>query len=65
MEKLQIGHQVLYKNNQLIAFNKAATVPVQTKDANTLSLLQMAEKYCQHPLHLIHPDSTSQPRESS
>lgn len=54
MDKLQIGHQVLYKNNQLIAINKAATVPVQTQATNTLSLLQMAEKYCQHPLHLIH-----------
>ncbi|NRB50985.1 MAG: RluA family pseudouridine synthase [Saprospiraceae bacterium] len=54
MEKLQIGHQVLYKNNQLIAFNKAATVPVQTQATDTLSLLQMGEKYCQHPLHLIH-----------
>ncbi len=54
MEKLQIGHQVLYKNNQLIAFNKAATIPVQTQASNTSSLLQMAEKYCQHSLHLIH-----------
>lgn len=54
MEKLQIGHQVLYKNNQLIAFNKAATVPVQTQATDTISLLQMGEKYCQHPLHLIH-----------
>ncbi|MBX2871649.1 MAG: RluA family pseudouridine synthase [Saprospiraceae bacterium] len=54
MEKLQIGHQVLYKNNQLIAFNKATTVPVQTQASDTLSLLSMAEKYCQHPLHLIH-----------
>lgn len=54
MDKLQIGHQVLYKNNQLIAFNKAATIPVQTQATNTLSLLQMGEKYCQHPLHLIH-----------
>lgn len=54
MEKLQIGHQVLYKNNQLIAFNKPVTVPVQTQAAETPSLLQMAEKYCQHPLHLVH-----------
>lgn len=54
MEKTQIGHQVLYKNNQLIAFNKPATVPVQTQSAETPSLLQLAEKYCQHPVHLVH-----------
>jgi len=54
MEKTQIGHQVLYKNNQLIAFNKPATVPVQTQSADMPSLLQLVEKYCQHPVHLVH-----------
>lgn len=54
MEKIQIGDQVLYKNNQLIAFNKSVAVPVQTDSTETPSLLNLAENYCQHPLHLIH-----------
>lgn len=54
MEKIKIGDQVLYKNNQLIAFNKSVTVPVQTDSAETPSLLTLAERYCRHPLHLIH-----------
>ncbi len=54
MEKIKIGDQVLYKNNQLIAFNKQVTVPVQTDSSETLSLLSLAERYCRHPLHLIH-----------
>lgn len=54
MEKIKIGDQVLYKNNQLIAFNKQVTVPVQTDASETLSLLSLAERYCRHPLHLIH-----------
>ena len=54
MKKTQIGHQVLYKNNQLIAFNKPVTVPVQTQALEMPSLLQLAENYCQHPLHLVH-----------
>lgn len=54
MEKIKIGDQVLYKNNQLIAFNKSVTVPVQTESTKTLSLLSLAERYCRHPLHLIH-----------
>jgi 23S rRNA pseudouridine1911/1915/1917 synthase len=54
MEKIKIGDQVLYKNNQLIAFNKSVAVPVQTDSTETLSLLSLAERYCQHPLHLIH-----------
>lgn len=54
MEKKQIGHLVLYKNNQLIAVNKPVTVPVQTQAPDMPSLLQLAENYCQHPLHLVH-----------
>lgn len=54
MEKTQIGDRVLYKNNQLIAFNKPASVPVQAQAQATPSLLQLAENYCQHPVHLVH-----------
>lgn len=54
MEKSRIGDQVLYKNNQLIAFNKPATIPVQSDQTGSQSLLALGEAYCHHPLHLIH-----------
>jgi len=53
MEPTQIGNWVLYKNNQLIAFNKPATLPVQHQGEQK-SLLALAEIYTKHKLHLIH-----------
>lgn len=49
-----IGDLVLYKNNQLIAFNKPAGIPVQADKTTDKSLLDLAEIYCQSKLHLIH-----------
>ncbi|MFQ5447273.1 MAG: RluA family pseudouridine synthase [Saprospiraceae bacterium] len=50
----KIGDWVLYKNNQLIAFNKPAGLPVQADKTGDKSLLQLAEIYCKSKLYLIH-----------
>jgi len=50
----KIGDWVLYKNNQLIAFNKPAGLPVQADKTGDMSLLQLAEIYCKSSLYLIH-----------
>lgn len=44
----------IYKNNQLIAFNKPAGIAVPPDKTGDTSLQEMAEAYCQHPLHAIH-----------
>lgn len=51
---LRIGDLVLYKNNQLIAFNKPAGIPVQADKTGDKALLNLAEIYSQSKLHLIH-----------
>jgi len=48
------GDLVLYKNNQLIALNKPAGLPVQPDPTGDTSLHQLAEIYCQHPVHVVH-----------
>ncbi len=54
MEKTDLGAQVLYKNNQLIAFNKEAALGVQPDKTEDKSLLDLAEIYSKSKLHLIH-----------
>lgn len=49
-----IGELVVYKNNQLIAFNKPSTLPVQEDKTKDKSLLNLAEIYCKSNLYLIH-----------
>lgn len=49
-----IGDWVVYKNNQLIAFNKPAGLPVQSDRTGDKSLLQLAEIYTKGQLELIH-----------
>ncbi|MEM1318747.1 MAG: RNA pseudouridine synthase [Bacteroidota bacterium] len=49
-----IGDHILYKNNQLLAFNKPPALPVQADKTGDKSLLELAEIYCQSRLHLIH-----------
>ncbi|MBK8723967.1 MAG: RluA family pseudouridine synthase [Saprospiraceae bacterium] len=48
-----IGDAVLYKNNQLIAFNKPAGIPVQKDPTEDKCLLDFAEIYCKSKLHLV------------
>ena len=50
----QIADLVLYKNNQLIALHKPAGVAIQRDKTEDKSLLDLAEIYTKHPLHLIH-----------
>jgi 23S rRNA pseudouridine1911/1915/1917 synthase len=50
----RIGDLVLYKNNQLIAFNKPLMLPVQPDKTGDKSLLELSEMYCHSKLHMVH-----------
>lgn len=49
-----IGDWVIFKNNQLIAFNKPAGLPVQPDKTGDKSLLQLGEIFCKSKLFPIH-----------
>ena len=51
---MQISHQILYKNNQLIAFNKPPAIAVQPDKTGDKALIDLAEIYCKSRLQLIH-----------
>ena len=51
---MQITESVLYKNNQLIAFNKPSGLPTQSDRSGDKALLDIAEIYTKSDLHLIH-----------
>lgn len=51
---LNIGDLILYKNNQLIAFNKPSSLPVQADLTEDKSLLDLAEIYAKSSLYLTH-----------
>ena len=53
-KEFQIGSLLLYKNNQLIAFNKPAGLPVQEDKTGDKALVNLAEIYCKSKLDLIH-----------
>lgn len=53
-EEFPIGQLVLYKNNQLIAFNKPAGLPVQEDKTGDRALINLGEIYCKSKLHLVH-----------
>lgn len=53
MQSDQIGDWVLYKNNQLIVFNKPAGLAVQQRGKEK-SILDLAEIYTKQKLYLIH-----------
>ena len=50
----RIGDLVLYKNNQLIAFNKPPSMAVQEDKTGDRALINLGEIYCKSNLHLIH-----------
>lgn len=50
----KIGELILYKNNQLIAFNKPAGIAVQEDKTGDKALINLVEIYCKCPIHLIH-----------
>lgn len=49
-----IGDLVLYKNQQLIAFNKPSGVAVQTQDETEKSLVDLAEIYAKSNVFITH-----------
>jgi 23S rRNA pseudouridine1911/1915/1917 synthase len=48
-----IGDLVLYKNNQLIAFNKPGGLPSQDDLTKEKSMLNLAEIYCKAPVYIL------------
>ncbi|MEQ8705054.1 MAG: RluA family pseudouridine synthase [Phaeodactylibacter sp.] len=52
--EFDIGELVLYKNNQLIAFNKPAGLPVTTDKTGDKAMEQLGEIYCKSKLGLVH-----------
>lgn len=50
----RIGDWVLYKNNQLIAFNKPGGIPAQSDKTGDKSLLQLAEIFTKSSVQLVH-----------
>lgn len=53
-ENFRISDWVLYKNNQLIAFNKPAGIPIQPDKTETKSLQDLGEIYAKSNLFIIH-----------
>lgn len=53
-ENKKISDWVLYKNNQLIAFNKPAGIPIQPDKTAEKSLKDLGEIYAKSNLFLIH-----------
>jgi len=49
-----IGDWVIYKNNQLIAFNKPPGLPAQADKTGDKSLLQLGEIFCKSTLYPVH-----------
>lgn len=52
--EFRIGDIALYKNNQLIAFNKPPALPVQEDKTGDKTLLNLAEIYAKSKLYVIH-----------
>lgn len=53
-ERFKPGDWLLYKNNQLIAFNKPCGIPVQDDPTGDVSLQSLGESYSRSKLQLIH-----------
>jgi 23S rRNA pseudouridine1911/1915/1917 synthase len=54
IRSMQISDWLLYKNNQLIAFNKPTGLPVQPDKTEDKSLLDLAEIYTKSKLEVLH-----------
>jgi 23S rRNA pseudouridine1911/1915/1917 synthase len=54
MNTFRIGDIVLYKNNQLIAFNKPSGITSQTDGSADKSLDELASIFCGHPVQVVH-----------
>lgn len=53
-ENTKISDWVLYKNNQLIAFNKPAGIPIQPDKTEAKSLQELGEIYAKTKVFIIH-----------
>jgi len=53
-ENTKISDWVLYKNNQLIAFNKPAGIPIQPDKTGDKSLVELGEIYAKSNVFIIH-----------
>ena len=53
-ENTKISDWVLYKNNQLIAFNKPAGIPIQPDKTEAKSLQELGEIYAKSSVFIIH-----------
>ena len=51
---IKISDTVLYKNNQVIAFNKPPSLSVQPDKTEEKSLLDLGEIYCKSRLQVLH-----------
>lgn len=49
-----IGEWILYKDNQILVFNKPTGIPAQPDKTEDKSLFALAEIYCKHPVFLVH-----------
>lgn len=54
IENTKISDWIIYKNNQFIAFNKPAGIPVQKDKTEDKSLLELAEIYSKSTIYLTH-----------
>jgi len=54
VKDFSIGDLILLKNNQFIALNKSAGMPVQPDQSEDKSLKELGEIYCKQTLYLIH-----------
>ncbi|MEM1219205.1 MAG: RNA pseudouridine synthase [Bacteroidota bacterium] len=50
----KIGDSIIYRNNQLLAFNKPATTPSVPQPGEVKSLLELGEIYSKKKLYAIH-----------
>ena len=51
---MQISDQIIYKNNQLLAFNKPGGIPVQPDKTGDKSLMDLASIYAKIPIFATH-----------
>jgi len=51
---MQISDQIIYKNNQLLAFNKQGGIPVQPDKTGDTSLTDLASIYAKIPVFATH-----------
>ena len=54
IDNMQISDLILYKDNQIIVFNKPGNMPVQKDKTEDMSLEQLAEIYTKGSVYVVH-----------